>query len=181
MAKAKTAKKIVRQKGKRSAIVKSVVATTEVRSLEAKKPDAAIETLELMAQGMSWRKVREQTGVSFAGQAGLKARNGAVLAIRREEMALDGFETAEKLRMLVSDKAEMLSDDEDALKKTSIKDLVLARAIEQDKAFAAIGENTVVVEHRKVGPSLADAQEFIESMKAQVRAEAIDVTPEVEV
>ncbi len=142
--------------------------------MERLHPEKAVHALELMASGMSWRKVREATGVSFAGQAGLRARNGAVLAKRREEMALDGFETAEKLRMLVSDKADMLSEDDEALGKASIKDLVLARAIEQDKAFAAIGENFMVVEHRKVGASLEDAKAMIE---AAINEVAINVTP----
>ena len=128
-----------------SDITKSVLSNNGGNSLEARMPKKAVHALELMAQGTSWRKVREATGISFAGQAGLKARNGKVLQKRREQMAVDGFETAEKIRMLLSEKLQQLSDDGEALSKTNLKDLVLSRAIEQDKAFAAMVMHSVLL------------------------------------
>jgi hypothetical protein len=62
----------------------------------------------------------------------------------------------------------------------NLRDLVLPYAIAQDKAFAALGENKVIVEHRR-GASLEDAMREIEAVRAKIRQSAIevDVTPVV--
>jgi hypothetical protein len=70
----------------------------------------------------------------------------------------------------------MLADDEDALRKVNIKDIVISQAVMQDKAFSAIGEgNRVTVEHKSGQPSIADAMKVIAEARAALQKEAIDV------
>jgi hypothetical protein len=82
--------------------------------------------------------------------------------------------------LLAKQKMQCLADNPDELAKVHLRDLVLPYAIAQDKAFAALGENKVIVEHRR-GASLEDAMREIEAARAKIRQSAIevDVTPVV--
>lgn len=145
------------------------------RYIENKQPKMAALALELLAEGVSYTAVQEQTGLGFLALTSLRSRHETAIEERRKQLALDGFEQAERMRALVAKKAEMLFHDEDALKKTSIKDLALAQAITQDKALQAAGENRVVVEHRAGKPSLEDAMKAIAEARAALQKEAIPV------
>jgi hypothetical protein len=82
---------------------------------------------------------------------------------------------AEKLRLLVQRKAEMLAEDEGALAKVSMKDLVISYAVGVDKGMQALGENKVVVEHRGGKPTLEDAMKAIREARESLQKEAIEV------
>jgi hypothetical protein len=145
------------------------------RYIENKEPKMAAYALELLSEGVSYEEVRKQTGIGFLALTSLRTRHETAIDERRKQLALDGFEQAERMRALVAKKAEMLFHDEDALKKTNIKDLALAQAITQDKALQAAGENRVVVEHRTGKPSLEDAMKAIAEARAVLQKEAIPV------
>jgi hypothetical protein len=105
----------------------------------------------------------------------LRGLHKQALEERRFALAEDGFEMAEGLRMLAKKKMAMLAEDEAALARVSLKDIVLPWAIAQDKGLGALGENKTVVEHRVIKASLEDAKQAIEEAQAAMRKGAIDV------
>jgi hypothetical protein len=145
------------------------------RSIEARKPREATLALEMLAMGARYDEVCEETGLTFNQVASLKARHNQTVEVRRQVLAKDGFEMAEKLRLLTNRKLEMMAEDDDQLKKASLKDLTLSYAIAQDKAFSAMGEATKVVEVRAGKPTLEDARKAIEEAREALQKEAIPV------
>ncbi len=142
---------------------------------EAKRPKEAVLALERLCQGWTFNEIREETGLSFNAISSLKARNEVAMDIRRQQLAADGFEMAEKLRLLVGKKADMLANDDAALRRVNIRDLVLPYGIAMDKALQSLGEAKVVVEHRSGKPSLEDAVAAINAAKASLVKDAIPV------
>ena len=143
--------------------------------VERRKPKEAALALEMMAQGDTYEEVEEVTGIGYTALVGLRTRHPETLDVRRSMLATDGFQVAEAMRQLVMKKAAMLADDDDQLKKVNIKDLQITGSIAQDKAFTALGENKVVVEHRKDKLSIEDARLMIEEARKAVRGEEIKV------
>lgn len=163
---------------KKKAIVKSVEeaqATLNHRYIEKRKPKEAALALDMLANGETYAKVMSTTGIGFVALSALRARHERALEVRRKELALDGFEMAERMRALVAKKAEMLMEDDEALMKTPLKDLTLSYGISVDKGLQALGEQKVVVEHRTGKPTLADAMKAIEEARAALQKEAIPV------
>jgi hypothetical protein len=142
---------------------------------EARRPKEAVLALERLCQGWTFNEIREETGLSFNAISSLKARNEVAMDVRRQQLAADGFEMAEKLRLLVGKKADMLANDDAALKRVNIRDLVLPYGIAMDKALQSLGEAKVVVEHRSGKPSLEDAIAAINAAKASLVKDAIPV------
>ena len=143
--------------------------------VERRKPKEAALALEMMAQGDTYEEVEEVTGIGYTALVELRTRHPETLDVRRSMLATDGFQVAEAMRQLVMKKAAMLADDDDQLKKVNIKDLQITGSIAQDKAFTALGENKVVVEHRKDKLSIEDARLMIEEARKAVRGEEIKV------
>lgn len=169
----------------RPALATSVaLVDVNARAAERTHPRESTLALELLAEGRGFEDVSKQTGLTFSQIAALKARHKQPLEERRLALSEDGFEMAESLRLLAKKKIEALSNDEEALSKTSLKDLVIPWAVAQDKGFAALGEATkVVVEHRK-GPSIEDAVAAIAEARAKLKGEdgddgsiEVNVTP----
>ncbi len=163
---------------KSKAIVESVgeaQASLNYRYIEKRKPKEAALALDMLAAGETYSKVMETTGIGFVALSALRARHERALEVRRKELALDGFEMAERMRALVAKKAEMLMEDDEALMKTPLKDLTLSYGISVDKGLQALGEQKVVVEHRTGKPTLADAMKAIEEARAALQKEAIPV------
>lgn len=150
-----------------------------VAAIERRKPREAAIALEMLAQGETYDRVTEVTGIRYSALVGLKARHPETLEMRRKMLAQDGFQMAEALRQVAYKKAVMLAEDEDQLKKTSVKDLMIGYAIAQDKAFGALGEATVKVEHTGKRMTIEDAQKMIEDARAALRESAIDVATRV--
>lgn len=142
---------------------------------EAKRPKEAVLALERLCQGWTFNEIREETGLSFNAISSLKARNEVAMDVRRQQLAADGFEMAEKIRLLVGKKADMLANDDAALKRVNIRDLVLPYGIAMDKALQSLGEAKVVIEHRSGKPSLEDAVAAINAAKASLVKDAIPV------
>lgn len=157
----------------------SVAATGGSANLvENRKPVEAAMALELMAAGKTYDEVQEATGIGYNALVGLKTRHPDTLEKRRQMMAQDGFRLAEAMRMLAMKKAAMLADDEDALKKVNLKDLVIPYAIAQDKGFSALEGNTVRVEHTGKKMTIQDAQAMIDEARRALQKEAIPVEAE---
>lgn len=145
------------------------------RYVEKRKPKQAALALDMLAAGETYEKTMKVTGIGFVALSALRARHERALEVRRKELALDGFEMAERMRALVTKKTEMLMEDDEALMKTPLKDLTVGYAISVDKGLQALGEQKVVVEHRTGKPTLADAMKAIEEARAALQREAIPI------
>lgn len=163
-------------KSTKKAIVESVAkADVGPKHLEKARPMEAVQVLEMLADGKSYRQIQKATGVGLDGVARLKARHGAVLEERRKELAKDGFEVMEKARQLLNRKLDDAADDDEKFDKLKPMELTTIYAIAQDKAFAAEDGNKVVVEHVKKGVSVEEAMKAIQEAQKRVKGEAIDV------
>lgn len=144
-------------------------AARDVRLIEYRKTPEAMLALEMMAEGQSYKEVEAATGITFSTLAALRTRHSDALEVRKRELAAGGFEMAEKARMILNRKFDMLADDDDQIRKMTAKDAALAYAVLQDKALQAAEGNKVVVEHQKGRPSLEDARAYLDSLKAAAR------------
>jgi hypothetical protein len=158
-----------------SPIIIDSIANARSNSLEARDPVKAAMALEMLSGGNTWEEISNQCGLSFDQISRLRARNEATIEVRKKQLATDGLEMAEGLRLLVKQKMERLAANPDALDKTNLRDLVLPYGIAVDKAMQAMGQPTAVVEHKSGKPSLEDAVAAIEEARAQLRKNAIDV------
>ena len=158
-----------------STIVLNSIVESGSRTLEAREPTKAMLCLELLADGSTWQQVADETGWSFTQIGAVKARHEVAIELRKKQLAADGFEMAEGIRLLMKQKMAMLADNPDALAKVNVKDLALSYGIAVDKGMLALGENKMVIEHKAGKPSLEDAMKAIEDARAALQKEAIDV------
>ena len=158
-----------------SPVLLSSLVDSDSRTLEAREPTKAMLCLEQLAEGNTWEEIAEATGFSFNQISKVKARHETAIEVRRKQLAADGFEMAEGLRLLAKQKLEMLANNPDALAKVNIRDLVLSYGIAVDKGMQALGENKVVVEHKAGKPSLEDAMKAIADARAALQKEAVDI------
>ena len=158
-----------------SPVLLSSLVDSDSRTLEHREPTKAMLCLEQLAEGNTWEEIAEATGFSFNQISKVKARHETAIEVRRKQLAADGFEMAEGLRLLAKQKLEMLANNPDALAKVNIRDLVLSYGIAVDKGMQALGENKVVVEHKAGKPSLEDAMKAIAEARASLQKEAVDI------
>ena len=158
-----------------SPVLLSSLVDSDCRTLEHREPKKAMLCLEQLAEGNTWEEIAEATGFSFNQISKVKARHETAIEVRRKQLAADGFEMAEGLRLLAKQKLEMLANNPDALAKVNIRDLVLSYGIAVDKGMQALGENKVVVEHKAGKPSLEDAMKAIAEARASLQKEAVDI------
>ena len=158
-----------------SPVLLSSLVDSDCRTLEHREPAKAMLCLEQLAEGNTWEEIAEATGFSFNQISKVKARHETAIEVRRKQLAADGFEMAEGLRLLAKQKLEMLANNPDALAKVNIRDLVLSYGIAVDKGMQALGENKVVVEHKAGKPSLEDAMKAIAEARASLQKEAVDI------
>ena len=158
-----------------SPVLLSSLVDSDCRTLEAREPTRAMLCLEQLAEGNTWEEIAEATGFSFNQISKVKARHETAIEVRRKQLAADGFEMAEGLRLLAKQKLEMLANNPDALAKVNIRDLVLSYGIAVDKGMQALGENKVVVEHKAGKPSLEDAMKAIADARAALQKEAVEI------
>lgn len=158
-----------------STILLNSIVESGSRTLEAREPTKAMLCLELLADGSTWQQVADETGWSFTQIGAVKARHETAIELRKKQLAADGFEMAEGIRLLMKQKMAMLADNPDALAKVNVKDLALSYGIAVDKGMQALGENKMVIEHKAGKPSLEDAMKAIEDARAALQKEAINV------
>jgi len=158
-----------------SPVLLASLVDSDSRTLEHREPAKAMLCLEQLAEGNTWEEIAEATGFSFNQISKVKARHETAIEVRRKQLAADGFEMAEGLRLLAKQKLEMLANNPDALAKVNIRDLVLSYGIAVDKGMQALGENKVVVEHKAGKPSLEDAMKAIADARAALQKEAVDI------
>jgi hypothetical protein len=157
-----------------TAILNSVLKSSS-NSLEARDTTKATMALEMLSGGETWENISNATGYNFDQISRIRARHEMAIEVRKKQLAADGFEMAEGLRLLIKQKMEQLSSNPSALARTNLRDLVLPYGIAVDKGMQAMGENKVVIEHRSNKPSLEDAMKAIEDARRQLQKEAIPV------
>ena len=158
-----------------STIFLTSIVEADSRTLEAREPTKAMLCLELLADGSTWQEVADSTGWSFNQISSVKSRHELAIDIRKKQLAADGFEMAEGIRLLMKQKMAMLADNPDALAKVNVKDLALSYGIAVDKGMQALGENKMVIEHKAGKPSLEDAMKAIEDARAALQKEAVEI------
>jgi len=144
-------------------------------SYERRFPEKSVRALEMVAEGVPWKKVARELGMDYGTLVALKKRNATTVDERKAALAEDALDIAEGLRLLQKEKMQMLADDPEQLARTNIRDLAIPWGIANDKYLAAVGEQRVVVEHKSGKPSLEDAMKAIEEARAALKLRAIDV------
>ena len=145
------------------------------KAAEKKEPAKGMLALEMLASGETWESIQEKTGWGFDQIARIRARHKMAIEQRKMELAQDGFEMAEGLRLLVKMKMEQLANNPEALAKTNLRDLVLPYGIAVDKGMQALGQPTAVVEHKSHKPSLEEAMKAVEEARARLRGESVEI------
>ena len=147
--------------------------------VERRMPAECAMALELIAEGKTYDEISGVTGLNYSALVNLKARHPETIEKRRKMLAIDGFEMAEGLRMLVMKKLKLLAADDSQLGKVNLKDLVIPFAIAQDKGFAALGENVTRIEHTHKKMSIEEAKRMIEDAKNDMKSNSllVNVTP----
>jgi len=156
-------------------IIVQSVALSDSRGLERKNPELAVVALEMLASGSGFREIELKTGVGFAQLMGLRTRHEAAIEVRRKQLANDGFEIAEGLRLLTKEKMNQMAADPKQMQKANLRDLVISWGIAQDKGLVAAEGNRSIVEHVSRRPSLADAAAAIEEARKALQKEAIQI------
>jgi len=163
----------------RKAIAVSVAKACERRgkglTLEQRDPERAAMLLERMAGGESATQIEKETGVDKHTLCGLRARHAEALGKRREVLAQDAMELAEKARVLQHEKMEMLFNDPEALAKTNLRDLAMSYGIYADKFHQSTEGNVVTIQHKGGAPSIEDAMKVIEAARAKLKAASVEV------
>jgi hypothetical protein len=139
----------------------------------------AVMALERLCTGKGYKEVELATGLGFDILVGLRARHNMAIDVRRKQLAEDGFEMAEGLRLLAKQKMLQLSEDPEALAKVNLRDLAVSYGVAVDKGMLALDGNKVTVEYVSKRPSLADAQAAINEAREALQKEAIAVDAEV--
>lgn len=157
-----------------SPIVESVL-LSKSKGLEFRDPLKAVQALELLCSGNSYREVELVTGVKFDQLMALRGRHVAAIEVRRQQLAMDGFELAEGVRMLAKEKMVNLANNPSELAKTPLRDLATSYGIFHDKGMMAAEGNRTIIEHVSKRPTLADAQKAIEEARAALQKDAIQI------
>ena len=153
---------------------------TKTRALEVTKPEQAAMALYLLNEfpDMPRREVASRANVPRQDLDRLAYNNAMKLEDARPELAAKFTENASKIADLVGRKIARISEDDDQLDQTSLKDLTIAMGISAQNAATMAGVPTTVIEHRS-GPTLEDAMQFREEIRARLankaKTESIDV------
>lgn len=161
-----------------SPIVVSVLAN-KGKGLEYRNPKLAVQVLEMVCNGSSYRQVELATGVTFDQLMFLRGRHAMAIEKRRQQLALDGFELAEGVRMLAKEKIVKLADNPKQLANTSLRDLAVSYGIFHDKGLLAAEGNRTIVEHKPKLLTLEDAAAAIDEARKFFQKEAIPVEAKV--
>lgn len=155
-------------------------------ALEIRDPEKAAQALYMIAEGASSYKINKALGIHKIQVDRLRFNNIGELAKRRADLAERFTGLAEELARVTAQKIDMLRDDEEQLKNTSLRDLVIAMGISSDHSSRMAGIPTTVVEHRS-GPSVEDfeaikeaARKRLQKSATAIEAEVIDESKEVE-
>ncbi|MDA1006322.1 MAG: hypothetical protein O3A87_07550 [Verrucomicrobia bacterium] len=149
-------------------------AASSPTKIESKRPHEAAQAIELLAQGVSIVRIKEETGISLCALTRLRQDHSEVISHRQERAANDAARAADAFRMLLEEKADQLGQDAEALAKVNPKDLAITFGVCTDKALSLAGRASTIVEHR-AGPT---REEYREALR-RAQGRLIEVGDEV--
>lgn len=155
-------------------IVESIT-LSESKGIERKDPKLAVMALEMLCVGHGYREVELATGIKFDQLIGLRTRHEPAMEVRRKQLAEDGFELAEGLRLLVKEKMVNLANNPKEMQKVNIRDLVMSYGVVVEKGMIAADGNRTIIEHVSKRPTLEDAKKAIEEARRALQKEAIPI------
>jgi hypothetical protein len=135
--------------------------------LERTQPDVAAKAMWLLAQGASFTKVRQITGVGHETLRRLSWDHKDTLDSKRKEFSMRYAIAAQEYTDLLFKKAEQLYDDPEQLAQVRPDHLATTVGIMQDKAAALAGITGNDLD-KKAGISIEDAAALIAEVKARV-------------
>ena len=161
----------------------------ELRHRGAEMQPACVENTRTMscaiallmrAEGRPLREVRDKTGLSVNTIQRLSWSHRETLESKRAEMGREMAIVADKARMALSERLDILLGSEEELKATRLSDLAVVVGITHDKALALSNQATVVIEHRS-GPTIEDVMIEIQAARDRVAAKLKAQSLEAEV
>ena len=141
------------------------------QSLERKNPQLAADVLWRLAQGKSRLSISRDLGLDMPTLRRLLEDNEQAIEAKRKEMAYVFAGVANQYVGLLQKKADLLDDDDDALKQTAPDKLAVVVGIMTDHHNKLSGMNTITIEHRK-GATIDEAQATLAAIRARIAENA---------
>lgn len=154
---------------------------TKAIALELRDPNLAARALFMVATRAKTKKaICEELGIHSTELWRLERHHLGSLTKYRPELERRLTQLTANLVSTMERKLERLEESPDELDKTPLKDIALSIGIIGDKAAAAAGVATTIVEHRS-GVSLDDAMKAIAEAKAKVANKITEGAIEAEI
>ncbi len=134
---------------------------------ELAHPEKAAEILWKLAQGLSLKKISEDTGVNRTVIRRISWRHDETLETKKKEFSREFALAAEAYKDLLLEKSERLMENPQLLDDISPEKLALCMAISTDKSMALAGMAGVIIETRK-GASIEDAQKELTAARERI-------------
>lgn len=137
--------------------------------LESKDPERAAAVLTMLARGESERAVIAEHNVGKGTMTRMRVHHSELLESTRSYRTQMASHLQVKASQALEKKLDRVLSDEEALDKTTVKDLSFGYGITTDKQRIILGESVATPQERKV--TINDAIELIEAAKRQVEAD----------
>lgn len=148
--------------------------------LENRNPQLAADILWRLAQGRSRLSITRDLNVHMSTITNLMHSHSATIEAKRKEMAHVYAGVANQYVGLLQKKADLLDDDDEALKQTAPDKLAVVVGIMTDHHNKLSGMNTITIEHRK-GATIDEAQATLAAIRARIAENAKATAIEAEV
>lgn len=150
------------------------------QSMEKRNPQLVAKILWMMSLGKSRLAITRETGVTMPILRRLLEENHKTVEEKRKELAGIYSSEAQRYIGLLQKKADLLEDDDEALKNTPPDKLAVVIGILTDHYNKLTGNNTITIEHKK-GASIEDAQKWQDELRAKLAQRAKESSLEAEV
>jgi len=149
-------------------------------SITARNPELAAQVLWLTLQGQSRLGIARDLNLSAHNVRSILESNTQTIEEKRKEMAHVYAGVANQYVGLLQKKADLLEDDDAALKNTPPDKLAVVVGIMTDHHTKLSGMNTITIEHRK-GATIDEAQATLAAIRARIAENAKSIAIEAEV
>lgn len=150
------------------------------QSIERRNPQLAAEILWKLSLGKSRLQVMRETGVTMETLRRLVEDNSHTVDEKRKQLASIYGAEAQRYIGLLQKKADLLEDDDEALKNTPPDKLAVVIGILTDHYNKLTGNNTITIEHKK-GATIEDAQKWQDELRAKLAQKVRNSAIEAEV
>jgi hypothetical protein len=136
-------------------------------ALEQRDPARCAIILEMRSRNVSFRRIKERTGVDAKTVLRLEQDHKETLDGWRKRAARQLAETADLARNALNEKLISILENDELMASTKVSEIAVAMGVSTDKSMALAGVPGVVIEHKK-GASVDDAMKAIAEAKARV-------------